>query len=104
LAPTFLLASATADAQDWLSRQSLDMWRRIGGARVVIGQIGEEQAARHDGLRHLAERGRLFVDWLARHGATAAIVRPDRYLYGIARDRDGLNRLVETLGEQIFGR
>jgi 3-(3-hydroxy-phenyl)propionate hydroxylase len=29
-------------------------------------------------------------DWLARHGARAAILRPDRYVYALARDRAAL--------------
>jgi len=101
VAPRFLLASATADAQAWLTPPSLDLWRRIGGERVVIGS---EQAAGGDGVRHLAERGRLFADWLARHGGGMVVVRPDRYVYGIARDGDGLNRMLAILGEQLFRR
>jgi 3-(3-hydroxy-phenyl)propionate hydroxylase len=101
VAPGFLLASATADAQAWLAPPSLDLWRRIGGERAVIGS---EHAPPHDGVHRLAERGRLFADWLARQGGGAVVVRPDRYVYGIARDRDELNRMIATLGAQIFGR
>jgi hypothetical protein len=39
---------------------------------------------------------------MARSGAAAVVARPDRYVYGTAHDPDGLNRLVETLGRQIF--
>src|SRR5262249_34476852 len=30
------------------------------------------------------------VDWLAEHGARAAILRPDRYIFALARSRDEL--------------
>jgi 3-(3-hydroxy-phenyl)propionate hydroxylase len=30
------------------------------------------------------------VDWLAQHGARAAILRPDRYIYAVVRDRQEL--------------
>jgi 3-(3-hydroxy-phenyl)propionate hydroxylase len=99
--PQFLLATADDEAQAWLTTRSLDLWRRIGGERIVIGS--DEAATGEDGIRRLTERGRLFADWMARHGAGAVVVRPDRYVYGIAHDRDGLNRLIETLGQHIFG-
>jgi 3-(3-hydroxy-phenyl)propionate hydroxylase len=100
VAPRFLLVTATAQAQAWLTPQALDLWRRLGGERVVIGT----QARPTDGgIHHLAEQGDLFAGWMTRHGAAAVVVRPDRYVYGIARDRDALNRMMETLGRQIFG-
>lgn len=100
VAPGFLLVTATAEAQAWLTTQALDLWRRIGGERVVIG--GQAGAAA-GGIRHLAERGDLFAAWMTRHGAAAVVVRPDRYVYGVARDRGGLNRMMESLGQHIFG-
>ena len=99
--PVFLLATVSEEAQAWLSAASLETWRRLGGERAVISQ--DEITASRDGVRRLREQGRLFSDWMARHGATAVVARPDRYVYGVARDRDGLNQLVEGLGRQIFG-
>jgi 3-(3-hydroxy-phenyl)propionate hydroxylase len=100
VAPRFLLVTATAQAQAWLTPQALDLWRRIGGERVVIGG---QAAAAAGGIHHLAERGDLFAGWMTRHGAAAVVVRPDRYVYGTARDRGALNRMVESLGRHIFG-
>ena len=100
VAPRFLLVTATAQAQAWLTPQALDLWRRIGGERVVIGGPA---AAAAGGIHHLAERGDLFAGWMTRHGAAAVVVRPDRYVYGTARDRGALNRMVESLGRHIFG-
>jgi len=59
--------------------------------------------AASDGALRLRERGRLFADWMTRHGAAAVVARPDRYVYGVARDRDGLNRLVDALSRDVFG-
>jgi 3-(3-hydroxy-phenyl)propionate hydroxylase len=56
-----------------------------------------------DGIVRLRERGRLFADWMVRNDAAAVVARPDRYVYGVARDRDGLNRLVEKLSRDVFG-
>jgi 3-(3-hydroxy-phenyl)propionate hydroxylase len=97
--PRFLLATASGEAQSWLSAASLDVWRRIGGERIVIGTDG---VADPGGIRRFAERGRLFADWMTQHGARAVVVRPDRYVYGIARDADGLNRVIERMGRHIF--
>jgi 3-(3-hydroxy-phenyl)propionate hydroxylase len=100
--PNFLLATTSGEAQSWLSAASLDIWRRIGGERVVISQ-DEMTGANPDGVHRLRERGRLFADWMARHGAAAVVARPDRYVYGVATDREGLNRLVADLARHIFG-
>lgn len=36
-------------------------------------------------------------DWLSQHGARAVIVRPDRYVFGIARSKEDLGRLRALL-------
>ncbi|WP_369662747.1 bifunctional 3-(3-hydroxy-phenyl)propionate/3-hydroxycinnamic acid hydroxylase [Variovorax sp. V15] len=33
--------------------------------------------------------------WMQRHGCVAALVRPDHYVYGVARDAEGIGALVE---------
>ena len=102
VAPQFLLATASEEAQSWLSPAARDGWRRIGGERAVISQDEMADTAR-DGVHRLRERGRLFADWMARLGACAVVARPDRYVFGVAHDRDGLNRLVERLARHVFG-
>jgi 3-(3-hydroxy-phenyl)propionate hydroxylase len=102
VAPRFLLATLTDEAQGWLSPLARDVWRRLGGERVVIGRKGEGHMSA-DGVHRVAERDHLFADWMAGHGAAAVVVRPDRYVYGIARDQDELNRMIERLGRHIFG-
>jgi 3-(3-hydroxy-phenyl)propionate hydroxylase len=97
--PNFLLATRSEEAQAWLTPPALDLWRRLGGERIVIGAGAAGDAG---GIRRLAERGSLFADWMAAQGAAAVVARPDRYVYGIARDANELNRLIEGLGQQIF--
>ncbi len=101
-APGFLLVTANAAAQTWLSPQSHDMWRRIDGERLVIAPDARDGVIDGD-VRVLAERGHLLADWMARHGAAAVVVRPDRYVYGIASDAAALNRQIAGLGAQLFG-
>jgi 3-(3-hydroxy-phenyl)propionate hydroxylase len=102
VAPRFLLATTSEAAQSWLSAAALDVWRRMSGERAIISQ-DEMAGAADDGIRRLHERARLFADWMARYGAAAVVARPDRYVYGVARDRDGLNRLIEKLSRDVFG-
>ena len=44
----------------------------------------------------------LFADWLAETGAVAAVVRPDRYVYGAARTPADLTRLVRQLSDTLL--
>jgi 3-(3-hydroxy-phenyl)propionate hydroxylase len=102
VAPRFLLVTTGEAAQAWLGAAALDVWQRIGGERVVISR-DEMAGASREGIRRLREHGDLFADWMARNGAAAVVVRPDRYVYGVANERGGLNRLVERLARHIFG-
>jgi len=98
----FLLATATNEAQDWLAGEAREAWHRLGGECVVISSAGETARAM-PGVCHVAELDGLFKAWAAQHGCAAVIVRPDRYVFGTANDAAGLNRLVLSLGWQIFG-
>ncbi len=50
----------------------------------------------------LPECDRVVHDWLARHGAVAALVRPDHYVFGLAATSRAIQPLVDeaaaTLG------
>ncbi|HLH87166.1 MAG TPA: bifunctional 3-(3-hydroxy-phenyl)propionate/3-hydroxycinnamic acid hydroxylase [Xanthobacteraceae bacterium] len=97
--PGFLLVTRSEEAQARLSAAALDVWRRLAGERIVIGASVAGEA---EGIRRFSERGSLFADWMAHHGAAAVVARPDRYVYGIARDANELNRMIEELGRAIF--
>jgi 3-(3-hydroxy-phenyl)propionate hydroxylase len=102
VAPSFLLATTGEEAQSWLSAASVDLWRRIGGERAVISQ-DQMTVSQGDGILRLRACGALFADWMARNDATAVVARPDRYVFGVANDRDGLNRLIGRLAQHVFG-
>jgi 3-(3-hydroxy-phenyl)propionate hydroxylase len=44
----------------------------------------------------MAEEGGAAAEWLGRLDARAVLIRPDRYVAGIARDAAGLKRLLST--------
>jgi 3-(3-hydroxy-phenyl)propionate hydroxylase len=101
----FLIATATAEPQTWLTPESRKLWRRLGGERIVIGPAGQTyQPNDLDGndVQHLAETDALFAAWMSQHGCAAAVVRPDRYVFGTANDAAQLNRLVAAVGRHVL--
>jgi 3-(3-hydroxy-phenyl)propionate hydroxylase len=97
--PRFLLATTTSHAHDWLSPSSQCLWERLGGERVVISEAGENPQCP---IRHVVEIDGLFASWARQLGCEAVIVRPDRYVYGVAGDAGTLNALVERLHRTLF--
>jgi 3-(3-hydroxy-phenyl)propionate hydroxylase len=100
LAFRFLIATTSAHAQSWLSAESLALWRRLRGERIVIGA---PPALASDDVLTVEAADTLFADWMAQMGCTAVVVRPDRYVFGAADNAQQLNRLVAAVGAQVFG-
>lgn len=71
-------------------------WRDLGGRLLLIGR-----SAPYDRYEALDETDGLAEAWLTRHNATAAIIRPDRYVYGAAADPDELARMIEQIVEAL---
>ena len=72
-----------------------DAWSELS---PVFAQVGGEASGDWTALR---ENGDLLGRWLAEGGA--AIVRPDLYVYGIARSEADLLRLAGSIRAQISG-
>ena len=101
----FLIATTTAESQAWLTPESRDVWRRLGGERIVVGPPGRAHrpdAIANDDFQDLAETDTLFAAWMAQHGGAAVVVRPDRYVFGTASDAAQLNRLVAAVGRHVL--
>lgn len=98
LQPRFLIATTTATSQAWLTPESLELWRRLRGERIVIG--AQSDLAGTD-VQHLAETDALFANWMSHLGCAAVVVRPDRYVFGTASDASQLNRLVAAVGRHV---
>jgi 3-(3-hydroxy-phenyl)propionate hydroxylase len=102
LKPGFAIVTATPAAMSWVSEASLACWRRLGGERVVIAASGESSL--RDGIMTVVESGRLFADWMRDNRVEAAMVRPDRYVFGAAENAGQLNMLMGHLIEVLHGR
>ena len=101
LPPVFLVVSRTIDAQSGLSERDLSMLRRIGALRVVLRSRGNPDSAQ-DGVVTLVAQDGLYEQWLDETGTAAAVVRPDRYVYGAGRTNQDLARLVDKLSGALF--
>jgi 3-(3-hydroxy-phenyl)propionate hydroxylase len=97
--PRFLLATTSSQAQDWLSPSSRRLWQRLGAEQAVISGTGENPRS---AIRHIVETDGLFASWARQQGCEAVVVRPDRYVYGVASDAGTLNALVERLHRSLF--
>lgn len=76
---------------------------RLDDGRLMDEAIGQRFAVPGDAalLEELRTAAVLLpnvgVDWLAAHGARAAILRPDRYVFALARDRAELEAAVAAI-------
>jgi 3-(3-hydroxy-phenyl)propionate hydroxylase len=102
LPPVFLVVSATPDAQSDLSERELDALRRLGARRVVLRSPADAASkSTAADVVSLTAKDDLFAEWLAETGA-AAVVRPDRYVYGVACTPAELAPLVGDLSRALF--
>ncbi|MEJ8815598.1 hypothetical protein WKW77_31355, partial [Variovorax ureilyticus] len=87
------------ETREWFDAASAGLWKRIGGRDVVVATQAERAP---QGVLSVRERDGVFGRWLHALGARAVIVRPDRYVFGIARDAAGLQALLVQLGDALF--
>jgi 3-(3-hydroxy-phenyl)propionate hydroxylase len=102
LPPAFLVVSDTVDIQAALGERELEILQRLGAVRVVLRSTTAIEAPEQDVIT-LRAKDDLFANWLVETGAMAAVVRPDRYVYGVARTAPDLARLVGDLEGALFG-
>ena len=71
----------------------LEPWRMIGGRLAVV------QA--EPGPGGIQDLDGVYGSWFAANGCTAAVVRPDWYVYGTAGSGDGLAALLDRLARSL---
>jgi 3-(3-hydroxy-phenyl)propionate hydroxylase len=102
----FLIVTSSAQAQTWLTAESLALWRHVQGERIIIGSAGQGRpppGTAPDDVLYVEETDMLFADWMSQMGCAAVVVRPDRYVFGAAVNAAQLNRLVAVVGGHVFG-
>jgi 3-(3-hydroxy-phenyl)propionate hydroxylase len=95
----FLMVATDAEALGWLNEEHARSWGEIGGVRVLVQ--GAEVAEAVPNALVLRADDQLLQDWLSGLGMSVVIVRPDRYVYGGARNPHELQELVEGLCESL---
>ncbi|GLH79576.1 FAD-binding monooxygenase [Bradyrhizobium sp. SSBR45G] len=83
-------------------------WRLILDGRGALDSSTIDAATRAAGIRTitiggsgLAEESGVVARWFERHGCSAALVRPDHYVYGTARDAPELAALLSEFNERL---
>ncbi|OYX80441.1 MAG: hypothetical protein B7Y77_00590 [Bradyrhizobium sp. 35-63-5] len=102
MTPEFAIVTASPAIIDTLTPASLALWRKIAGQIVIV--LPSKSAQSEDQALACQETEPLFADWLLRNGISAAIVRPDRIVYGGARDANALNALIAMLAGAVGGK
>jgi 3-(3-hydroxy-phenyl)propionate hydroxylase len=96
----FLVVSPDPEPQQWLTRSNDVFWRRIGGLRIVLCTMPPHDFSAA-GMTVLMEAEALFAAQLRPAAARAVLVRPDRCIYGAAREPGELNELIDQLRRQL---
>jgi 3-(3-hydroxy-phenyl)propionate hydroxylase len=69
------------------------------GMRLI--RVVSADAADHAGHEVVAEEDGVLAAWFDRHDCRAAIVRPDHYVFGVAKDRSALSKMVSELASRL---
>lgn len=98
--PCFVVAARHPELLAQLDLQALAALKGLEGRCVVVTRQNEQPATTPCDWPVLQERDGLLNHWLDQVGAAAVIARPDKYVYGVARDaRELSQRLVELAAE-----
>jgi 2-polyprenyl-6-methoxyphenol hydroxylase-like FAD-dependent oxidoreductase len=97
--PGFALG-AGFDPRDHLTPESIEQFRRLGG---MFEQFVPSDVIPVDDrdLRQLADIGDYYLPHMAAGGFVAALVRPDYYLFGTAREPHEVQLLLDGLLDQL---
>lgn len=89
----------TLDPYEALGEDELEFLKTLGAqlVRVMPAGIPPKIARAHE----VVDVERLYLPWLAGHRKVAALVRPDYYVFGFAKDRADLPELVKELKNQL---
>ena len=95
----FAILSSAPTSPQRMNAELAEAWRQCGGcvATITASKNGGDLGAIEPGSSVLKEQGHLFADWMTGLNAFAVIVRPDKYVYSVARTPSELERQVRNL-------
>lgn len=100
LDPRFVLILREDANDELLSPRHLAFFKDIEG-QVLRLRTQQSRVADDAPFVEMLETDNRFNDWMRQHDLVAVIVRPDRYVYGGAQDRPGLERLLSQLHQAL---
>ena len=81
-----------------LAEDARAVLERLDVRQVVFGAV--DPSAEAADLR-LEDAEQAYADWFERHDASAALVRPDQVVFGVARDGRDASTLLRALGSAL---
>jgi flavoprotein hydroxylase len=103
VAGTGFVLLATRPPHEVLAERQLAFLDGLGARLVHVVPAGAEPSPATGPSLTVADADRVYLPYLARHGAAGLLVRPDFYAFGSAPDHDGLAGLVDDLRGQLAG-
>ena len=76
-------------------------WRLVHDGLTGAGEVAQRGDLNNIDLSQVPEADAVVAQWLQRHQARAAIVRPDHYVYGTASDAAALAALAAVLSADL---
>jgi 3-(3-hydroxy-phenyl)propionate hydroxylase len=96
----FAIVTSDDVPQAWLDATNTKTWSALSGSRVIVQTHGRDTRSRA-GILKVREEGTLFKDWIAQFGSGAVVVRPDKYVYGIAENSDQLRAMISAISQAM---
>ncbi|WP_394833406.1 bifunctional 3-(3-hydroxy-phenyl)propionate/3-hydroxycinnamic acid hydroxylase [Pendulispora rubella] len=91
----FLVVTVDPEVAAKVGQPAREFLQRIDRGVVTISRTPAPGA--------LVDLDGFYADWFAKHGVVAVIVRPDYYVYGVARNADAVDALVARLQAALTG-
>lgn len=96
--PRFQIYTDKPDVLGALSEDARRQWARLGGETILSASAASTCGAQVECVQEAVPK---LSAWLEQHGACAAIVRPDRYVYAVACTPQALDELVVGLADRL---
>jgi 3-(3-hydroxy-phenyl)propionate hydroxylase len=92
----FLLVLRGREASAWLGDAASKMLARLGGVALTLVAGQPERA------NEFADEVGVLDEWMRARNCGGAIVRPDKYVFGLANSSESLTEICNQLVSQIF--
>lgn len=90
-----------ADLLETVKRE--DLLKLADTSEATFGLLANEEETGHGFEIRIAEKGHLLADWFSAHDCKAALIRPDRYVYGVASNLLEIKRIIESYKKRKKG-